>query len=90
MTKRRVEVFTAGCRICAETVNLVKSVACPSCDVRIYDLREGCSTNECRDKPTQYRITAVPAIAVNGVLMDSCRRQTITAASLREAGVGQP
>jgi hypothetical protein len=40
MTKRRVEVFTADCPICDEAVNLVKSVACPSCDVQIYDLRE--------------------------------------------------
>lgn len=47
--KRLVEVFTAGCPICAETVNLVKSLACPSCDVQVHDLRNGCVTNECRD-----------------------------------------
>jgi hypothetical protein len=87
--KRQVEVFTAGCPICDETVNLVKSVACPSCDVRIYDLREGCSTNECREKARQYGITVVPAIAVNGVLLDCCRRKPITASLLRTAGIGQ-
>ncbi len=89
MIKRRVEVFTAGCPVCEETVNRVKSLACPSCEVRIYDLREGCTTNECRDKARQYGITAVPAIAVDGVLLDCCRREPITASSLRVAGIGQ-
>ena len=87
--KRKVEVFTAGCPICERTVNLVKSLACPSCEVRIYDLREGCSTNECREKATRYGVTAVPAVAVNGVLLDCCRRGPIDAARLRGAGIGQ-
>lgn len=89
MNKRRVEVFTAGCPICEETVNRVQSLACPSCEVRIYDLREGCTTNECRDKARQYGIMAVPAIAVDGVLLDCCRRAPLTASLLRAAGVGQ-
>ena len=86
--KRRVEVFTAGCPICEETVSLVRSMACPSCEVQVYDLREGCATNECREKATRYGITAVPAVAVNGVLLDCCRRGPIDAASLRAAGIG--
>jgi hypothetical protein len=31
--KREVEVFTAGCPLCEETVNLVKSLACPNCEL---------------------------------------------------------
>lgn len=88
-TKRRIEVFTAGCPICEETVSLVKSFVCSSCDLQIYDLREGCATNECRDKAKQYGVTAVPAVAVNGVLLDCCRREPVTADRLRAAGIGQ-
>ncbi len=88
-TKRKVEVFTAGCPICHNTVEMVKSVVCPSCDLQIYNLREGCATNECRDKARRYGITAVPAVAVNGVLLDCCRREPITTDRLRAAGVGQ-
>ncbi len=88
--KRRVEVFTAGCPICGETVRLVQSLACPSCEVYVYDLREGCATHECREKATRYGITAVPAVAVNGVVLDCCRREPITADRLREAGIGEP
>ncbi len=86
---RRVEVFTAGCPVCDDTVRLVQSLASPSCEVTIYDLREGCATNECRKKASHYGITAVPAIAVNGVLLESCRRASITADHLREAGIGR-
>jgi hypothetical protein len=88
--KRRVEVFTASCPICDETVGLVKAHACPSCEIQVYDLREGCKTNECREKATRYRITAVPAVVINGVLLDCCRRAPITASLLRAAGIGQP
>ncbi len=87
--KRRVELFTAGCPICDETVSVVKSLACPSCEVQVYDLREGCATNECREKATQYGVTAIPAVAVNGVLLDCCRRPPIEATALRAAGIGQ-
>ena len=87
--RRRVEVFTAGCPICEQTVNLVKSLACPNCEVQIYDLLEGCATNECREKAVRYGITAVPAVAVNGVLLDCCRRGRIDRTMLQTAGVGQ-
>ncbi len=88
-TKRRVEVFTSGCPICEETVNLVRSLISPSCELQVYDLREGCATNECRDRAAQYGVTAVPAVAVNGVLLDCCRRERITAQRLTAAGIGQ-
>lgn len=87
--KRRVEVLTAGCPVCEEAVRLVHSLACPSSDVHVYDLREGSATNECRDKAREYGVTAVPAIAVNGVLLDCCRRPPLTADVLQQAGIGR-
>lgn len=88
-TQRKVEVFTAGCPICNDTVRLVKTLVCPSCELQIFDLRNGCTTNECRKKAKQYGITAVPAVAVNGVLLDCCRREPVTADRLKAAGIGQ-
>ncbi len=89
IAKRLIEVFTAGCPVCDDTVSLVQSLVCPSCELRIYDLRKGCATNECREKAARYGVTAVPAVAVNGVLLDCCRREPITADRLRTAGIGQ-
>ena len=54
--KRRIEVFTAGCPVCEETVKQVQEAACSSCEVIVYDLNKGCETNECRDKAKEYGI----------------------------------
>lgn len=89
MPKRRIEVFTAGCPVCDKTVKLVKSLACPSCEVVVYDLNKGCKTNECRRKAKNYGIQRVPAVAVNGKLVECCKTQPVSAAALRAAGVGQ-
>jgi hypothetical protein len=39
-TKRRIEVFSAGCAACEETVAMVKRLACPSCDVAVLDMHD--------------------------------------------------
>lgn len=90
MTKRKIEVFTSGCPVCKPVVDLVKKVACSSCDVVIYDLNKGCDTNECRDKAKQYGIQKVPAVVVDGKLLDCCKTGSVTEAALRSAGVGRP
>jgi hypothetical protein len=89
-TKRKVEVFTAECPVCEPTVELVRKVACPSCEVIIYDLREGCITNECRDKVKLYGITRLPAVAVNDDLLECCKVGPVSESELRAAGVGTP
>jgi len=89
MAKRKVEVFTSGCPVCAPVVELVRKTACPSCEVVVYDLNKGCDTNECRDKAKQYGVTRVPAVAVDGKLLECCKTGTITEQALRNAGVGQ-
>ena len=38
--QRKVEVFSAGCPACEPVVELVKSIACPSCDVQVLDMKE--------------------------------------------------
>jgi hypothetical protein len=88
MTKRKVEVFTAGCPVCQPVVDLVNKTACPSCEVIIYDLREGCATNECRDKAKAYGVTRLPSVAVNGKLLDCCISETLSEETLRAAGIG--
>lgn len=90
MAKRQVEVFTAGCPLCDPVVQLVRELACDSCEVQVYDLREGCETNECRDKATQYGIHRVPAVVVDGKLAECCRnQQPISRDALVAAGIGQ-
>lgn len=90
MSKRKVEVFTAGCPVCEPTVELVKSLACSSCDITIYDLNKGCDTNECRQKAHDYGVNKLPAVAVDGVLLDCCKTGAISKDALKAAGIGSP
>ena len=89
MAKRKVEVFTAGCPVCEPTVELVKNTACDSCEVIIYDLNKGCDTMECREKAEKYGVTKLPAVAVNGKLLDCCQGGGVNEDTLRAAGVGR-
>jgi glutaredoxin 3 len=84
MAKRQVEVFTAGCPICAPTVQLVEELACPDCEVTVYDLRE-----QGAEKARHYGITTVPAVVVNGRLAACCDRSGPDREQLRAAGIGQ-
>ncbi len=83
--KRLVEVFTAGCPLCDETVSLVRKLACPSCDVRVYNLKE-----DGMDKAKQYGVNSVPTVVVNGKILDCCKRGKPTEADLKATGIGTP
>ena len=90
LQKRRIEVFTAGCPVCEETVKQVQDAACPSCEVIVYDLNKGCETNECRDKAKEYGIRSVPAVAIDGKLASCCTDNGVDIEALKRAGLGQP
>lgn len=90
MAKRKIEVFTGGCPVCEPVVELVKKTACSNCEVVIYDLNEGCATNECRTKANQYGVMRVPAVVVDGKLLDCCKAGTVNEKEIRAAGVGSP
>lgn len=81
MTKRQIEIFTAGCPLCDETVRTVQELACPSCEVSIYSLQTE------PEKIQHYGLTGVPAIAVNGTLVLTGKP---TRSQLQEIGIGEP
>ena len=88
-TKRKIEVFTAGCSVCSPVVDMVKSMACSDCEVVVYNLAEPCESKECVDKAKAYGIKALPAVAVNGKLLSCCQNKGVSEAELRNAGIGQ-
>ncbi len=88
-TKRKIEVFTAGCSVCSPVVDMVKSMACTDCEVIVYNLAEPCESRECIEKAKTYGIKALPAVAVNGKLLSCCENKGVSEAELRSAGIGQ-
>ncbi|MEI2579116.1 thioredoxin family protein [Scytonema sp. PRP1] len=90
MSKRLIEVFTAGCPLCDETVKLVRELACSNCEIQVYDLRSESATNSYREKANQYGIHRVPAVVVNGKLAECCsNQQPVSREALVAAGIGQ-
>lgn len=85
-TKRKVEVFSAGCAVCEETIQLVNSIACPSCEVSVLDVKEASVANRAKS----LGVRSVPAVVVDGVLADCCAGRGPDQATLRSMGVGQP
>ncbi len=85
MPKRQVEIFSAGCPVCNETVEVVRRLAGDSGHVVVLDMRDAAVAERAR----ALRIRAVPAVVVDGTVAICC---TIgpTESALRDAGVGQP
>ena len=82
--KRKIEVFSAGCPACDDTIQLVNSVACPSCEVSVLDMREPAVARRARD----LGIRSVPAVAIDGKLAGCCAGRGPDEAVLRAAGLG--
>ena len=76
MNKRKVEVFSAGCPACAETVKLIQEYR------RLFLRSRGAGHEqlEVATKARQYGVKTVPAVAINGKL------QVVTAAGPNRGG----
>ena len=85
-TKRKVEIFSAGCPACQEAIELVDKIACPSCDVTVLDMKDSAVA----DRAKALGVRSLPAIVIDEKLAACCSGQGINEASLRAEGLGQP
>ena len=83
---RRVEIFSAGCPVCEDTVSLVRDMACSSCEVEVLDM----SDPDVSRRAENLGIQSLPAVAVDGKLAECCTGGGVTKDALRAEGVGQP
>lgn len=84
--KRRIELFSAGCSCCDETIALIRAAACPSCEITVPDMREP----EVADRARHLGIRSVPAVLIDGTLADCCSNRGPQMETLRAAGLGVP
>jgi glutaredoxin 3 len=78
---RKVEIYTAGCPVCTDVVELVRQIGCPSCEISVLDTHD----KDIATRAGSLGIHQVPAVVVNGNLIQGIDEQ-----SLRAAGIGQP
>ena len=82
--KRKVEIFSAGCPACEETIALVNSIACGSCEIEVRDMKSA----EVAQRAKQYGIHRVPAVVIDGELAECYQGLQPTQENLRSAGIG--
>lgn len=82
--KRKIEVFSAGCPACQETVTLVNRIACPSCEVSVLDMHDP----QVASRAQALGIRSVPAVVIDGQLAECCAGDGPDETKLRAAGLG--
>ena len=85
-TRRKVEIFSAGCPACSEVIEMVNRLACPSCEVIVHDMND----SELAKRAKDLGISTVPAVVIDGELADCCANRGPDETVLRAAGLGKP
>ena len=86
MATRTVEVFSAGCSVCTDAIEMIHRAACPSCEVIVLDMRDPEVARRAKD----LGIRTVPAVVINSTLVDCCAGRGPDVATLHAAGLGHP
>lgn len=85
--KRKIEVFTAGCPVCEEQVELIKNISCSSCEVEVLNVN---SDPKAFEKIKAYGIRSIPSVVIDGVLANCCSNRGIDLDVLKAMGLGIP
>jgi glutaredoxin 3 len=85
-TKRKIEIFSAGCPVCQEAITVVQDNACASYDVTILDMNDPRVSSQAN----RLGIKSVPAIVIDGKLTDCCAGSGPDIEALKAAGLGVP
>jgi glutaredoxin 3 len=79
--KHRIEVFSAGCDICKQTIDLVSTLAGSESDVVVHDMQQP----ENARRAHGYGVRSVPAVVIDGKLAGCCTGSGPEEQVLREA-----
>lgn len=82
--KRKIELFTAGCPVCADATRLVRSLICESCELEVLNT---VTDRDAQNRAKKYGLNRLPAVVVDGKVAECCSG-AIDAETLRGLGVG--
>jgi hypothetical protein len=80
-TKRQIEVFSAGCAVCTEVIEMVRHAAGPSDEFTVHDMKD---INVVRHAKS-LGVSSVPSVVIDGKLADYCSGELLRAAGLGRA-----
>lgn len=83
--QRNVEIYSAGCAVCVDAIQMVRGLACDSCEITVRDM----TRPEVAEQAKRLGIRSVPAVVIDGRLADCCSAG-IDPEALRKAGLGRP
>ncbi|MGH9438943.1 MAG: thioredoxin family protein [Terriglobia bacterium] len=79
--KHKIEIFSAGCKTCKDTIATVKKLAGSDDEVIVHDMQH----EEIASRAAQYGVRSVPAVVINGRLAGCCAGRGVEENVLREA-----
>jgi glutaredoxin 3 len=87
VARRRVEIFSAGCRTCQRTIEQLREEIDPRHEIVVHDMHEDPAVAE---KAEAFGIRTVPAVVVDGFLLACCKNKGPTLRELQSAGLAKP
>jgi len=79
--KHKIEVYSAGCKACTDTIETVKKLAGSEHEVVVHDMHR----QEIADRAAQHGVRSVPAVLIDGELAGCCATRGVDESVLREA-----
>ena len=79
--KKRIEVFSAGCPLCRETLELVRN-AVSDCGCEVIE--RTCTGETCCAEAKQYGVRTMPTVVVDGQIVFEGRINAAQAALLKQ------
>jgi hypothetical protein len=84
--RRRVEIFSAGCRTCTSTIEQLRQVIDPRHEIVVHDLH---ANDVAAERAEAFGIRTVPAVVVDGSLLACCKNKGPTLQELYAAGLAK-
>lgn len=81
---RTIEIFTAGCPLCDEAVELVKRLAGPGCEVGVLDMHDPAAARRAK----KLGVASLPAVVIDGKLAPCCAGRGPDETAIRAALAG--
>jgi len=81
--KQKIEIFSSGCLVCNEAVELINRLTCDECEISVLDMHE----SEVAKRAKELGVQSLPAIVLDGKLADCCTGRGVNESSLRAAGL---